>query len=259
MEERGLNRRNIVMAAGLPLFMLMVFFLITALNVRASDYKTVVGTKHYLALRSAAKYSDKNIIGKLYNGDQVIITGDWDGDYVWVYAPCLDKSGYVNGDYLEDSDYYEDNTGGYMTVTGTKNYLALRTSAEYKDSNIIGKLYNGDKVLITGGWDGDYVWVYAPKLDESGFVNGKYLSGSSSSGKKKSSSDKKSSSSKKTVTGTKNYLALRSEPEYSDSNIIGKLYNGETVEVTGGKSGEYVWVYSSKLDKSGYVNGKYLK
>ncbi len=229
----------------------------------SSDYRTVTGTKNYLALRSTAEYTDKNVIGKLYNGDQVVITGDWQGEYVWVYAPSLNQDGFVNGKYLSGTGSSSGSSGGsssrYRTVTGTENYLALRTTAEYNDKNIIGKLYNGDQVIITGDWQGEYVWVYAPSLDQDGFVNGKYLSGTGSSGSSSKKSSKKKSSTKKTVSGTQNYLALRSAPEYSDSNIIGKLYNGDQVEVTGKKSGEYVWVYSSKLDKSGYVNGKYLK
>ena len=62
-----------------------------------------------------------------------------------------------------------------------------------------------------------------------------------------------------TVSGTKNFLALRRQPKYSDSNIIGKLYNGDQVVKTDRKSGEYVWVYSPDLDCSGWVNGSYLK
>ena len=62
-----------------------------------------------------------------------------------------------------------------------------------------------------------------------------------------------------TVSGTKNYLALRSQPKYSDSNIIGKLYNGYEVVRSDRRSGEYVWVYSPDLDCSGWVNASYLK
>ena len=50
------------------------------------------------------------------------------------------------------------------------------------------------------------------------------------------------------------YLALRTAPAYDDSNIIGELRNGDVVTVEDKKSGDYWWVYSPKLDKSGYVN-----
>ena len=53
------------------------------------------------------------------------------------------------------------------------------------------------------------------------------------------------------------YLALRSAPAYDDSNVIGKLYTGDVVEVEE-KRGQYWWVYSPKYDKEGYVNNDYL-
>ena len=54
-----IERRNRCFAVGLPLFVLAVIMLMAAVNVRASDTRTVTGTKNYLALRSSAKYSDK--------------------------------------------------------------------------------------------------------------------------------------------------------------------------------------------------------
>ena len=61
-----------------------------------------------------------------------------------------------------------------------------------------------------------------------------------------------------TVQGTKHFLALRTDPSYDDSNIIGTLYNGDTVEVLDQYSGEYVWVYSDSLGCCGWVNANYL-
>lgn len=53
----------------------------------------------YLALRTAKAYDYSNEIGKLYTGDTVRVI-EKEGTYWWVYAPSLDKYGYVNGDYL---------------------------------------------------------------------------------------------------------------------------------------------------------------
>ena len=61
-----------------------------------------------------------------------------------------------------------------------------------------------------------------------------------------------------TVDGAKDSLALRTDPSYDDSNIIGALYNGDTVEVLDQYSGEYVWVYSDSLGCCGWVNANYL-
>jgi hypothetical protein len=64
-------------------------------------WRTVLIASGFLAVRSAAVYDDRNIIGYLYHGDQVHICGSREGDYVWVEAPshgCL--QGYVNYMYL---------------------------------------------------------------------------------------------------------------------------------------------------------------
>lgn len=61
-----------------------------------------------------------------------------------------------------------------------------------------------------------------------------------------------------TVTVASGYLALRSAKVYSDSNEIGQLYTGDTVEVTDFSDSTYWTVYSAKLGKTGYVNCSYL-
>ena len=139
------------------------------------------------------------------------------------------------------------------TVSGTKNYLALRSSAKYSKSNEIGKLYNGDTVTVSSTKNSSYWYVYSSKLNKNGYVNKKYLTASTAS-----SSNTSASSSNYTVKGTKNYLALRSAAKYSASNAIGKLYNGDTVTVKDSSGSKYWYVYSSKLNKSGYVNKSYL-
>ena len=70
-------------------------------DIHDNDYWTVKGTKHFLALRSQPKYSDSNIIGKLYNGYHVVKSDRRSGEYVWVYSPDLDCSGWVNASYLK--------------------------------------------------------------------------------------------------------------------------------------------------------------
>ncbi len=59
------------------------------------------------------------------------------------------------------------------------------------------------------------------------------------------------------------WLALRSDPSYNYNNEIGKLYNGDDVQIIGNGSGNengasYVWVWSPKLNKSGWVNDSFL-
>ena len=61
-----------------------------------------------------------------------------------------------------------------------------------------------------------------------------------------------------TVTVADGYLALRNAKAYDDKNEIGKLYTGDTVDVTDSSGSTYWYVYASRLKKSGYVNRRYL-
>lgn len=65
------------------------------------------------------------------------------------------------------------------------------------------------------------------------------------------------------------YLAVRTAPEAKYENEIqsSKLYNGETVQITGayvqgttfnGGKATYVWVFVPKTGVSGYVNANFL-
>lgn len=60
-----------------------------------------------------------------------------------------------------------------------------------------------------------------------------------------------------TVTRTIHYLALRSAPAYDDANEIGKLHNGDVIQVNPKiKSSSYIWARA--LGKEGWVNGDYV-
>ena len=55
------------------------------------------------------------------------------------------------------------------------------------------------------------------------------------------------------------WLALRTAPAYDYTNEIGQLYNGDSVQICGNSSGNgYIWVYSPKLNMSGWVNQKFI-
>ena len=147
-------------------------------------------------------------------------------------------------------------SANYYTVAGTTNYLALRSHPGYDTGNEIGKLFNGESVEYINCGNGSYWFVYSPKLCKSGYVNKNFLvsSGGSSCGYNPAPA---ATGRTCRVVGTTNYLALRSAPCYSGCNEIGRLCNGDTVEVKS-CSGTYWYVYSPKLCMSGYVNSRYL-
>ena len=128
--------------------------------------------KGYLALRTSMAYTSSNEIGELYSGDLVEVTEYTNGDYWYVYSPKYDCWGYVNNDYLialssQSGNYYPTS----YTVSVNKGYLALRTQKAYDDSNEIGQLYSGDTVLVSDSSDSKYWYVYAPKLNQYGYVD----------------------------------------------------------------------------------------
>ncbi len=55
------------------------------------------------------------------------------------------------------------------------------------------------------------------------------------------------------------WLALRTAPSYDYSNEIGQLYNGDSVQICGnGSDNGYIWVYSPRLYRSGWVNASFI-
>ena len=128
----------------------------------------------YLALRTDPSYNSGNEIGELYSGDTVQVQDSSDSTYWYVYSPKLNKSGYVNRNYLVGAG---SSTPSVVTktVSVSKGYLALRTAKAYDDSNEIGELYSGDTVQVQDTSDSTYWYVYAPKLNKSGYVNKNYL------------------------------------------------------------------------------------
>ena len=75
-------------------------YLIAPDIIRGAKYY-VTGTTYYLALRNAKAYDAANEIGRLHNGDYVYVQDTSDSTYWYVYAPQLNKYGYVNRNYLK--------------------------------------------------------------------------------------------------------------------------------------------------------------
>ena len=131
---------------------------------------TVSVSTGYLALRTDKAYNSSNEIGQLYTGDTVQILDTSDAQYWYVYSPKYDLNGFVNKDYLSGTASYSS-----RTVRVSKGYLALRSSKAYTTANETGELYPGDTVEIIDTSDPTYWYVYAPKLNNYGYVNKDYL------------------------------------------------------------------------------------
>ena len=248
------KRKNIAIPMILAATIAAVSVPCSSQIVMASDTYQVGVSKGYLALRSAMAYDSSNEIGELYSGDTVEVTEYTTSDYWYVYSPKLNLSGYVNNDYLYFLSSQPTSSSGSYTVSVAKGYLALRSAKAYDSSNEIGQLYSGDTVTVSDSSDPQYWYVYSPKLNLSGYVNKDYLYYSGDT----AASAQSSSGNSRTVSVAKGYLALRSTKAYDSSNEIGQLYSGDTVTVSDSSDPQYWYVYSPKLNLSGYVNKDYL-
>ena len=92
--------------------------------------------------------------------------------YWYVYVPQLDKTGYVDRNYLTGGS---GTTTPSMTVKVESGYLALRSTKAYDKDNEIAQLNNGDTVEVIEKKDSTYWYVYVPKLGKEGYVDKNYL------------------------------------------------------------------------------------
>ena len=231
---------------ALFVFIFAMAFMMTTQRTHAAAGTTFqVNVKSgYLAFRSEKAFDKSNEIGQLNTGDLVEVTNRKDSTYWYAYSPKLDKSGYVDKNYIKAVES-ESTSNDSWTVKVKSGYLALRNTAAYNDSNEIGRLNTGDTVLVKDSSDSTYWYVYSPKYDMNGFVNKDYLVGGSTFATK-------------SVSVSKGYLALRSAMSYDESNEIGELYTGDTVVVIDSSNSQYWYVYSTGLMMYGYVNKDYL-
>lgn len=222
---------------------------------------------------------DGTSVGVLERGDEVTVLAQPDGDYAYIYAPEASAYGYVERNELaEDQPQPEEGTDGndkqVASVSGgngdligpggapannigiyyvnvQKGYLALRNAKAFDSSNEIGKMYNGDYVYALRN-DGEYWYVYSPFLGSYGYTNASYLVSSYSGVKTYRSSVYYASV-------DSGYLALRNAPAYDSSNEIGKIANGQEVDLIDSSLGTYWYVYVPALGRYGYVNSDYLR
>lgn len=223
--------------------------------------------------------SEKNAtsIGMLERGDEITVLAMPGDSYAYIYAPEVNTFGYVAKDKLSDEEPEKEpqedtsstgqpqsggdlfgpgnppsNNLGVYYVNVQKGYLALRNAKSYNASNEIGKMYNGESVYALRN-DGEYWYVYSTSLGSYGYTNASYLVSSYQGG------TYASSGSVYYASVASGYLALRNDTAYDASNEIGKIANGQPVEVVDSTTGTYWYVYVPSLDQYGYVNSEYLR
>lgn len=243
--KKNIEKKSLHLIQWAGMFVLAFVFslALTAQPGHASSSYVATVAKGYLALRNAPEYDSSNEIGRIYSGEELEVMDSSGSTYWVVYSNSVERVGYVNKNYLASSD-------DTATVSVKKGYLALRTAKAYDESNEKGELYTGYTVQIANRLDDTYWLVYSPDLGKGGYVNKNYLVTSSSSSE--------TTTVTKTVKVKKGYLALRTAKAYDESNEIGELYTGDTVQVKDTSDSTYWYVYAPSLGKSGYVNKNYL-
>lgn len=229
----------------------------------------VTGTSDFLSLRDAPG-SDGNVVAKLYNGYRVALTEETSSKYWYVFDYNSGEYGYVLKDYLTDDESKVKNGAQTVSppsstkvvstyyVTGTKNYLAIRSAPSSSSTVEIGKTYNGNTVGLVEKTNSTFWYIYDYNSGLYGYVKCAYLSASYSQPEPKVSNTPSLDSDEYVVTGTKNYLAIRSEPSSSETVEIGKSYNGNVVQVIERTNSTFWYVYDYSSGLYGYVKCAYL-
>ncbi|MBQ8933967.1 MAG: hypothetical protein IJ061_06760 [Lachnospiraceae bacterium] len=158
------------------IMILTLFSLMVPIAAQADTACIVAGTQNYLALRNAPRTDANNEIGKLYNGELFVVTSNGSNGFAYGYN-ALGQYGYVNASYLRVASYqpqYTQRTGVPKIVTGTTNYLALRSSAVRSSSNEIGRLHNGDVFYVTEFGSTGFAYGYTAS-GQYGYVVSAYL------------------------------------------------------------------------------------
>lgn len=225
----------------------------------------VVNIHTTLNIRQGAG-SNYTVIGHLSNGESIDIVGE-SGN--WYKISHNGTNGYVSKDYVEivqggESSNSSNNGGQQSNSSSFKAHVvnvesSLRVRAEASTSSeILGYLYNGETVNVTGESGNWYKIDFKGKI---AYVSKEYIakgegnSNSSNNGNSSSNNENQSTNKKGQVVNITSNLRVRSEAN-SHSMVLGYLLNGETVNITG-ESGE--WYKISFNNGVAYVSKEYIK
>lgn len=205
-----------------------------------------VASNDYLNIRTSATSSSTSI-GKLYNGDSLVITGQ-DGD--WYRIEANGKTGYVYGSYV--------NITGDITYKQTTDNLNFRTGAStsYSSMGLIPKGTTVQVLSISNGWAKVY---YSGKI---GYCSNTYLTNATSTDSSTSGSTTTSGTSinkegQVINVASNDKLNVRTQPN-TQGAIVTSLANGTKVQVIE-QDTKTKWYKISYNKTTGYVSNSYIK
>ena len=206
---------------------------------------TGVSSNDTLNIRKEAS-ANSTIVGKMSNNTQIQVVGKTSTG--WYKINYNGVEGYVNGNYIKIlGDYISTSTNiESMSKTGkvvkTTDFLNVRSQSN-ADSSILGKIYPGDTVSITGK-DKKTGWYRIKFGEKEGFVSSYYI--------ELIDSNTSTNTTKKITTANVN-LRTGAGTNYS---IITTVSSGTVVEVIS-TSGS--WSKVTVGSKTGYMSNSYLK
>lgn len=216
-----------------------------------------------LNLRTEPGENSGDLRMRLTNGTKVGLVSTDETAFWYVYAYDAGVYGYVRKNYLTpDANAVTAPTAYYVIQIDT-----MTVYSDASDADPIGQLSTGDEVTVLAKPVGSY-W-YVRTAEEYGYVLSAGLDTERPTAAPTTIPDVEPelifgrgdapSSSLGTyfVVDVAYYLALRTEKAYDNENEIGKLSNGESVELIK-EDGLYWYVYASSLGMYGYVNSDYL-
>ena len=161
------------------------------------------------------------VIGSVPGGAEVEVLGQVNG---WDLIRYNGRVGYIHGGNMADTYVVKQDTSKASVPAASQNNTPAPQSQSYT--------YTGTQNATQNYYD--TTWSQAA-WNMDAYENGAW----------------------KKVYVSSGYLALRTDPSYSN-NEIGQLYTGDEVMLIGGAEGSYVRAYSPKYGTHGWVNAGFL-
>lgn len=230
-------------------------------NEKSLGYFYVTKVEEYLSLWENSDGGGV-VKAKLENGFKISLLEKTNDSYWYVFDYNSAERGYVRTAYLTDSKSKvvypykepEDKTViGEYYVTGVQKYLPIYAKPRI-NSDLRGKLYNGDKVGLIEKTTGSF-W-YVGGNGAYGWVSAKYLTETPPTPAPAPAPEAPAANDYK-VTNTNEFLPVLSEPKIG-GNEIGQIHNGDTVTFISEYDAKFWYVKVPSLNIEGYVAKDYL-
>jgi len=235
--------------------MLTLLLLLVPVTAYADTAYIVTGTRNYLALRSEPKTAESNEIGMLHNGELFYVTSNGKDGFAYGYD-AKGKYGYVNARYLQlangqqaantqppqgvqpQQPGYQPAPQGYQPQQKRPEPQGYKPQEE---GNRPPQGYQPGPGELAPGYQQAQNYLPAQNYQQA-----------------QNNLPAQQAGTPKTVTGTKNYLAVRSSPTRSEINETGRLHNGDIFYVIEYQNSGYAYGYTAS-GHYGYVVSEYLR